>query len=294
LEDSQSELSDVKGELDNTSVELEKVKRESWSATSKAQKYEKLSDELLQREDDRRKRNTEEYKRNQQTRVAKIVEQKQETIATVKRDAAAALAAEKEKAAKELLIEKEKAEKIRIAKEEKAAKDRAAQRELADVEKKREIELAAVKLAAKNPVYVDVVREKTTMEWFLDAPFWFRCVLSLLLMAFVMGNISVWMERHAWLTANSFAIDITARASTAGVCDTSKAGASVDFEVDVGAELDAFGGLGPASDLPNKFALFSTSAQIFSTCVAVTATSAKNNVESLATATAVAGKMANV
>jgi hypothetical protein len=90
------------------------------------------------------------------------------------------------------------------------------------------------------------------------------------------------------------AIDITARASTAGVCGTSKAGASVDFEVDVGAELDAFGGLGPASDLPNKFALFSTSAQIFSTCVAVTATSAKNNVESLATATAVAGKMANV
>lgn len=207
IEKLSTDLEDSQSELDNTSVELEKVKRESWSATSKAQKYEKLSDELLQREDDRRKRNTEEYKRNQQTRVAKIVEQKQETIATVKRDAAAALAAEKEKAAKELLIEKEKAEKIRIAKEEKAAKDRAAEKELADAEKKHQIERRATEIAAKNPVYVDVVRQKTTMEWFLDAPFWWQCILSFLLLALVMGTISVWMERHAWLTANSFAMD---------------------------------------------------------------------------------------
>ncbi|KAK3719093.1 hypothetical protein LTR37_004657 [Vermiconidia calcicola] len=48
-------------------------------------------------------------------------------------------------------------------------------------------------------------------------------------------------------------------------------GGSVGLEVDVslGAELNAFGGWGVASDMPNKMAITSTGMNIFSTCAAV-------------------------
>lgn len=55
--------------------------------------------------------------------------------------------------------------------------------------------------------YVTVPREKTTLEWFCDAPHWFQFIISMLFLALVMGVLSTWLERHAWVAANVSAMD---------------------------------------------------------------------------------------
>lgn len=68
-----------------------------------------------------------------------------------------------------------------------------------------------------NPVYVDVVREKTTLEWLRDAPFWWQFLLAMMFLFLCMGNLSAWMERHAWVTANTFAMNHVRAVANQGI-----------------------------------------------------------------------------
>lgn len=58
-----------------------------------------------------------------------------------------------------------------------------------------------------NPVYVDVVRDKTTREWLRDMPWWWQSLLFLVILFLLLGNYSAWTERHAWVTSNVFAMN---------------------------------------------------------------------------------------
>lgn len=58
-----------------------------------------------------------------------------------------------------------------------------------------------------NPVYIDAPREKTTLEWLHDQPFWWQFLLAMMFLFLVVGNLSAWMERQAWVDSNIFAMD---------------------------------------------------------------------------------------
>ncbi|RFU76989.1 hypothetical protein TARUN_5236 [Trichoderma arundinaceum] len=66
------------------------------------------------------------------------------------------------------------------------------------------------------------------------------------------------------LTAN-----FAGAASTAGVTACGNSNAEVSVEVDVGVELDAFGGFGDASEQPNKVTVFSKSETLWKACLVV-------------------------
>ncbi|KAK5725751.1 hypothetical protein LTR15_003941 [Elasticomyces elasticus] len=71
------------------------------------------------------------------------------------------------------------------------------------------------------------------------------------------------------LQAPQLSFDLSAQAESAGgVCGNPDAHLGLNFDVNLGVELDAFGGNAETS-LPNKFILFATSTQIFSTCLTV-------------------------
>jgi len=63
-------------------------------------------------------------------------------------------------------------------------------------------------------------------------------------------------------------IDASAQATPdGGVCGDDNAFLGIEFDANLAAELDAFGGIAAASDLPNPFTLLSTQTPIFSTCI---------------------------
>lgn len=79
------------------------------------------------------------------------------------------------------------------------------------------------------------------------------------------------------LGAPQLQIDAVASAdSVGGVCDSPDAHSGVSIDVSLSAELDAFGGRGNPADLPNRFALLSTSTPLFSTCKTYGASSPTN------------------
>jgi hypothetical protein len=67
--------------------------------------------------------------------------------------------------------------------------------------------------------------------------------------------------------APQLTIDLSASSNTAGgVCGRADVETGVVVDLGLGAELDAFAGVGKPQDLPGKIALFSTSRPLFSTC----------------------------
>ncbi len=62
--------------------------------------------------------------------------------------------------------------------------------------------------------------------------------------------------------------------SQGGVCSNANVKAGVSFGVDVGATFDAFAGMGPASGTPNRNNIFSTSTNVYSTCIGIGARAA--------------------
>ncbi|KAK5746475.1 hypothetical protein LTR17_000855 [Elasticomyces elasticus] len=77
------------------------------------------------------------------------------------------------------------------------------------------------------------------------------------------------------LAAPVFSLNAAAQAfSEGGVCGDDDAQLGVEFDVSLGAELDAFGGVAAASALSGIFTLLSTATPIFSTCVTVAGTAA--------------------
>jgi hypothetical protein len=75
------------------------------------------------------------------------------------------------------------------------------------------------------------------------------------------------------LSAPEFTLDLSAQASTSGgICGNDDVQLGIEFNVNIGAELDAFGGLGAASSLPNPITLTSIATPIFSTCVTIDGT----------------------
>ncbi|KAF7557252.1 hypothetical protein G7Z17_g848 [Cylindrodendrum hubeiense] len=73
------------------------------------------------------------------------------------------------------------------------------------------------------------------------------------------------------LAAPKLDATLTASASTAGgVCGINDAIAGVELDVNVGVELNLFGGFGSAADQPNAKTIFSTSTPIFDTCLVIT------------------------
>jgi hypothetical protein len=67
--------------------------------------------------------------------------------------------------------------------------------------------------------------------------------------------------------APQLTIDLSASSNTAGgVCAQTDAETGIAVDIGLGAELDAFAGVGKPEDLPGKIALFSTSKPLFSTC----------------------------
>ena len=75
------------------------------------------------------------------------------------------------------------------------------------------------------------------------------------------------------LSAPQLTLDLTAQADSSGVCDGSDV-AGIEFDVNLGAELDAFGGIGAVSDFPNKVPITSIGTQLFSTCIGIGGASA--------------------
>ncbi|KAK4553142.1 hypothetical protein LTR86_009869 [Recurvomyces mirabilis] len=70
-----------------------------------------------------------------------------------------------------------------------------------------------------------------------------------------------------------FTIDATAQATPdGGVCGDDNAFLGIKFDVNLAAELDVFGGIAAASDLPNPFTLLSAQTPIFSTCITLAGT----------------------
>lgn len=59
--------------------------------------------------------------------------------------------------------------------------------------------------------------------------------------------------------------------STGGVCNDPNADAGLSFGLDIGAEVDAFAGVGKAVDLPGKVAILTTDVNLFTTCIALSA-----------------------
>ncbi|KAK3675866.1 hypothetical protein LTR78_004058 [Recurvomyces mirabilis] len=75
------------------------------------------------------------------------------------------------------------------------------------------------------------------------------------------------------LMVPEFTIDASAQATPdGGVCGDDNAFLGIEFDVNLAAELDAFGGIAAASDLPNPFTLLSTQTPIFSTCITLAGT----------------------
>jgi hypothetical protein len=67
--------------------------------------------------------------------------------------------------------------------------------------------------------------------------------------------------------APQLTIDLSASTNTAGgACGLADVETGVAVEIGLGAELDAFAGVGKAKDLPGKIALFSSSRPLFSKC----------------------------
>lgn len=60
--------------------------------------------------------------------------------------------------------------------------------------------------------------------------------------------------------------------SNGGVCGLSEGVAGLDFDLNIGAELDAFAGEDQPTNLPNKEVIFTTSADLFSTCTVLLTT----------------------
>ncbi|KAK5740087.1 hypothetical protein LTR17_004799 [Elasticomyces elasticus] len=77
------------------------------------------------------------------------------------------------------------------------------------------------------------------------------------------------------LVAPEFTLDASAQATPdGGICGDDNAQLGIEFEVNLAAELDAFGGIAAASDLSGVFTLLSTATPIFSTCVTLAGTAA--------------------
>lgn len=81
------------------------------------------------------------------------------------------------------------------------------------------------------------------------------------------------------LAAPNVSLHLTAENDGSGVCGTT-APAGVEFDANVGVGLDIFGGKGAATDLPNLKNIFTTSAQIFSTCITAPAAAATSTTAS--------------
>ncbi|TKA73991.1 hypothetical protein B0A55_05586 [Friedmanniomyces simplex] len=75
------------------------------------------------------------------------------------------------------------------------------------------------------------------------------------------------------LAVPQFTLDASAQASPeGGICGDDNAQLGMEFDVNLAAELDAFGGVAAASALQGEFTLLSTATQIFSTCVTIAGT----------------------
>jgi len=62
--------------------------------------------------------------------------------------------------------------------------------------------------------------------------------------------------------------------SAGNVCNVPNADLGVNFGLGIGAELDAFAGAGRPENLPGKFPILTTSANVFSTCLVIETTAA--------------------
>ncbi|KAM0262119.1 hypothetical protein ACHAQJ_001860 [Trichoderma viride] len=71
------------------------------------------------------------------------------------------------------------------------------------------------------------------------------------------------------LQAPQLSATFAGAASTAGESACGSSDAEVSVEVDVGVELDAFGGFGSSTDQPNKAKVFSTSETLWKACLVV-------------------------
>jgi hypothetical protein len=71
------------------------------------------------------------------------------------------------------------------------------------------------------------------------------------------------------LQAPKLSATFNGAASTAGESACGSSTAEVSVEVDVGVELDAFGGFGSTTDQPNKATVFSTSTTLWKACLVV-------------------------
>ncbi|UKZ75756.1 hypothetical protein TrVFT333_003450 [Trichoderma virens FT-333] len=71
------------------------------------------------------------------------------------------------------------------------------------------------------------------------------------------------------LQAPVLSANFAGAASTGGVNTCGNGNAEVSVEVDVGAELDAFGGFGGATDQPNKITVFNKSTTLWKACLVV-------------------------
>ncbi|KAH7002422.1 hypothetical protein EDB80DRAFT_867427 [Ilyonectria destructans] len=81
------------------------------------------------------------------------------------------------------------------------------------------------------------------------------------------------------LAAPKLDATLTASASSAGgVCGNSNAIAGVELDVNVGVELNIFGGFGSAADQPNAKNIFSTSTPIFDDCLVLTTGNNQGNI----------------
>ncbi|TKA71210.1 hypothetical protein B0A55_07654 [Friedmanniomyces simplex] len=70
------------------------------------------------------------------------------------------------------------------------------------------------------------------------------------------------------LAVPQFTLDASAQASPeGGICGDDNAQLGIEFDVNLAAELDAFGAVAAASALQGEFTLLSTATQIFSTCM---------------------------
>lgn len=70
------------------------------------------------------------------------------------------------------------------------------------------------------------------------------------------------------LQAPRFDLDFTAQADSNGVCGGIDL-AGIQFGVDLGAELDGFGGYESVSDLSGQFGIVNTSTSLFSSCIGI-------------------------
>jgi hypothetical protein len=109
---------------------------------------------------------------------------------------------------------------------------------------------------------------------------------------FDMEIVSHGLSAGLALDAPTLDLTVSAMGNTGGdVCGVAGADFGVGLSLGLGAELDGFAGFGAATDEPNKIAIFSTSADLFSTCMTVASGPPKTSlaVVPIATSSAAAG-----